>query len=110
MKSSLLGPDDFIVRSVPDFIDGDVALFITELLEDLDAGSLQSQLSAALDHLAEHLACKAAIKFGQQLDNSKMRQLLIDLDNTPGATNCPHGRPISYALSDSRLATIFKRH
>jgi DNA mismatch repair protein MutL len=104
------GADDYIVRGAPHYIEGDIGAFIFEFLDELDAGRSQNQLTDIIDHLAERLACKAAIKFGQQLDMTKMRQLLVDLDNTPGATNCPHGRPVYYSLSDNQLASIFKRH
>ena len=104
------GQDDFIVRAAPSFVQGDLAEFVQEMVYELDQGQSSNQFTAAVDLVAEKLACKAAIKFGQSLDPTKMRQLLIDLDNTPGATNCPHGRPVYTTFSDSALERIFKRH
>jgi DNA mismatch repair protein MutL len=38
-----------------------------------------------------------------------MRALLLDLDNTHRATQCPHGRPVLIEFSQEQLDRLFKR-
>ena len=54
-------------------------------------------------------ACKAAIKAGQLLTMTQMRQLIIDLCNTEHPFTCPHGRPCMIAIDSDQLYKMFKR-
>jgi DNA mismatch repair protein MutL len=54
-------------------------------------------------------ACKAAIKAGQKLSDSEIRQLLADRDRFESTTRCPHGRPTTLRFSLSELEKQFKR-
>jgi len=54
-------------------------------------------------------ACKAAIKAGQRLSDSEIRELLADRKRFESTTRCPHGRPTTIAFSISELEKQFKR-
>ena len=54
-------------------------------------------------------ACKAAIKAGQKLSDSEIKQLLADKEMTDYSSHCPHGRPTTIKFSISELEKQFKR-
>jgi DNA mismatch repair protein MutL len=56
-----------------------------------------------------HVACKAAVKFGDGLPDAEVRALLAYEQAHPEARNCPHGRNTSLLLSLRELETRFQR-
>lgn len=61
------------------------------------------------DNLRSMMACKAAIKAGDKLDNQQMHELIKKIHNTPNRTTCPHGRPTSWRLSVNEIERKFQR-
>ncbi len=68
------------------------------------------EFKRAIDkQLHAQMACKAAVKAGDQLTHEQMEQLLIDLDKTENKLTCPHGRPTGFLLSMYDIEKKFKR-
>ena len=55
------------------------------------------------------MACRAAIKAGEELSIRQMEILLEELRNTPFPFTCPHGRPTILRFDTHDLAKMFKR-
>jgi len=55
------------------------------------------------------VACKAAIKAGQKLSDSEIRQLLADRERFESTSRCPHGRPTTIRFTIGELEKQFKR-
>lgn len=55
------------------------------------------------------MACKAAIKAGDDLSVATMTQLLNDLQNVNNRFTCPHGRPTHWLMRLDELERHFKR-
>lgn len=54
------------------------------------------------------VACKMAVKTGEMVSNSEIRQLLSDMDKLK-IWSCPHGRPLVYSIELKRLDRFFGR-
>ncbi|MCE2965806.1 MAG: DNA mismatch repair protein MutL, partial [Alphaproteobacteria bacterium] len=61
-----------------------------------------------LDVLA-NVACRRSIKAGQKLNTHEMNALLRQMEETPAAGQCNHGRPTYITLTRSELERLFKR-
>ena len=59
--------------------------------------------------LCATLACHSAIRAGKSLDEEQMKELLIQMDEFPLSSFCPHGRPVFVEYSLSRLEKDFGR-
>lgn len=59
--------------------------------------------------LQAQMACKTAVKAGDELTHEKMHQLLVDLEKTANRFSCPHGRPTGWLLSLNEIEKKFKR-
>jgi DNA mismatch repair protein MutL len=59
--------------------------------------------------LLKMMACKAAIKAGDSLDESEWNSLLEQLLKTENPFTCPHGRPIVIRLTTRQIETGFLR-
>jgi DNA mismatch repair protein MutL len=61
------------------------------------------------DDILNMAACKAAIKAGQKLTDTEIRQLLADRERFETTSRCPHGRPTTIRFSLGELEKQFKR-
>jgi DNA mismatch repair protein MutL len=55
------------------------------------------------------LACRAAVKANRGLSGPEVESLCRDLDALPRNATCPHGRPLTVAVSKGELEKLFKR-
>ncbi len=55
------------------------------------------------------MACKAAVKAGDELSSPEIEALLQSLYKTEHRLTCPHGRPTTWIISPYELEKIFKR-
>jgi len=61
------------------------------------------------EKLHAQMACKAAVKAGDQLSTEHINNLIRDLYKTTNRLTCPHGRPTSWMLSTYDIEKKFKR-
>ncbi|MBX3417453.1 MAG: DNA mismatch repair endonuclease MutL [Pirellulaceae bacterium] len=62
-----------------------------------------------IDELLHMMACKAAIKAGDQLSRDEIEDLIAFRDFCRDAHHCPHGRPTALVFSREELDKKFKR-
>ena len=74
-------------------------------LGDLHAATPANLRQAAL----ATMACRAAIKAGEELSIRQMELLIDALRATPFPFTCPHGRPTILQFGTHDLAKMFKR-
>jgi DNA mismatch repair protein MutL len=109
--------DDFgggtlLIRSYPSLlVRNQVQYGFKELLEKLvDALEQGTTLKEVLfDHLVAELACGGAIKAGHRLSLDEQQELVDRLLTMDNPYTCPHGRPITFAISRHDLDKKFKR-
>ena len=111
----VFGADTLLVRSVPVFLGEpqSVELLKTMIDENLFERDDDSLSKTVFSETAKNriitMACKAAIKGGQQLTHSEIRKLLENLMALDNPYTCPHGRPIIMRLKEYELMKLFKR-
>jgi DNA mismatch repair protein MutL len=96
---------------------------VPEALRDVDADRLVRELAVALvedphadplrhriEQLCALLACHAALRSGDALDDEAMNGLLREMEESPDVTAvCNHGRPTTVSLGRDALESLFKR-
>jgi len=75
------------------------------LLEDGDARALTRRL----DHVLATCACHHSVRAGRRLAPQEMNALLREMEATPGAGQCNHGRPTYVELKLSDIERLFGR-
>ena len=107
-----LGPRALAVDAVPTLLHSrgvDAPAFIRDLLaKAVEHGSLVS-LEAALHEVVDMMACKAAVKAGDALTATEIRDLLRMRESVERSTACPHGRPTSIRIPRHELERRFGR-
>lgn len=111
------GPNEFRLIEIPaDASDADAEEMMREIISALPEDSEFADENRRKDisrnirqSVLAITACRAAIKAGQELNQSQMQILLDDLKKTPNPYTCPHGRPTIIKFSAADLAKMFKR-
>ncbi len=104
------GPGAVLVRAVPAALkEADAAALLRDLAEELAESAAPLALEARLDAALARLACHRAIRAGRRLEAAEMSALLREMEATPRAATCSHGRPTYLKLSRADLEKMFGR-
>ena len=106
----LFGEGAVVVRETPALlgqcnIKGLVQDLADNLLESDQAFVLQEQLEA----VCSTMACHGSVRSGRRLKPEEMNALLREMEQTPGAGQCNHGRPSYVELHLSDIEKLFER-
>jgi DNA mismatch repair protein MutL len=96
------GDRTFVVKAVPAVMKDRDWL---SMLHD----TLETQTNDWSEHILNRLACHSAIRAGQVLSDSEMRELVRQLEQTTLPNSCPHGRPTMIRLTIDQLEREFGR-
>ncbi len=104
------GTQCWIIRAVPDLLqDREPASLLRGMLDDLDAQLLDPSLHPHHHRLLSTLACRSAIKAGQELSQTARTELFAQLSQTQTNYTCPHGRPVSTVIPWKKVEEWFHR-
>ncbi|MDQ0313959.1 DNA mismatch repair endonuclease MutL [Amorphus orientalis] len=105
------GPGAIAVREVPAVLADrlDIAGLVRDLVDDLAEWDTTSRLADKLDHLAATIACHGSVRTGRRLKPEEMDALLRDMEATPKAGQCNHGRPTFVELKLADIERLFSR-
>ena len=76
---------------------------------DLTADDGAQSLARRLDHWLGTFACRHSVRSGRALKPDEMNALLREMEQTPGAGQCNHGRPTYVELKLADIERLFGR-
>ncbi|MBN9559257.1 MAG: DNA mismatch repair endonuclease MutL [Alphaproteobacteria bacterium] len=82
---------------------------LRDLADELAEMDESTALDARLDAVIARLACHGSIRAGRRLGAEEMTALLRQMEATPRAATCSHGRPTYLKLSKAEIETLFGR-
>jgi DNA mismatch repair protein MutL len=104
------GPGAILVRALPAALGSpDPAPLLRDLADQLAELEETTALAARLDAVIARLACHGSIRAGRRLTQAEMDALLRQMEATPRAATCSHGRPTFLKLSKADIETLFGR-
>jgi DNA mismatch repair protein MutL len=104
------GPGAVLLREAPTLLaDGDMIALVKDLADDLAAEDGGASLERRLDHRLATIACHNSVRAGRRLRVEEMNALLRDMERTPGAGQCNHGRPTYVELKLADIERLFGR-
>ncbi len=101
------GSDSIIIRSVP--VELPENCNHQELIQEIIINNKQDSKQDKVTKTLTTIACKAAIKAGDVLENKEKIKLVEDWLNCKNNVSCPHGRPIEKAFEEKEIDKWFHR-
>ena len=104
------GAGAVLVRSLPALLGAaDPAPLLRDMTEELAADAESTALERKLDAAIARLACHGSIRAGRRMNAAEMDALLRQMEATPRAATCSHGRPTVLKLDAAALERMFGR-
>ncbi len=104
------GPGAVVVREVPTLIgDGDTQGLVRDLADELAEWDEAITLRQKLGDICSTLACHGSVRAGRRLNADEMNALLRQMEATPRAGQCNHGRPTYVELKLADIERLFGR-
>jgi DNA mismatch repair protein MutL len=104
------GAGAVLVRSLPALLGAaDPAPLLRDMAEELAVDAESTALERKLDAAIARLACHGSIRAGRRMNAAEMDALLRQMEATPRAATCSHGRPTVLKLDAAALERMFGR-
>ena len=104
------GTGAVVVREVPALIgEGDTQGLVRDLADELAEWDDSSTLRQRLADVCSTLACHGSVRAGRRLNADEMNALLRQMEQTPHAGQCNHGRPTYVELKLADIERLFGR-
>ncbi len=108
-----IGPNQFVIQATPVHVQNqplhDIVQHVISWIHELQHDDQVLFRKRLYERLHTHMACKAAIKAGDALNDAQMHELIAQLHATSNRFTCPHGRPTSWLIDRTSLEKKFKR-
>ncbi len=110
LEIEAFGPGAVMVRALPAALGSpEPGPLLRDLADELDELDEATALNARLDAVIARLACHGSIRAGRRLNAAEMDALLRQMEATPRAATCSHGRPTFLKLSKAEIEKLFGR-
>ncbi|NGM22769.1 DNA mismatch repair endonuclease MutL [Roseomonas stagni] len=104
------GPGAILVRALPALLGNpEPAPLLRDIAAELAEMDEALALEARLDAAVARLACHGSIRAGRRMKGAEMAALLRQMEATPRAATCSHGRPTVLRLGKAELEKLFGR-
>ena len=104
------GARAMLVRATPALLgQTDPRGLVADLADELAAYDQTLSLRERLDHVASTMACHGSVRAGRILSVTEMNALLREMEATPHAGQCNHGRPTWVKLAHADIEKLFGR-
>ncbi len=104
------GAGTLLVRETPALLGQvDAAKLVRDLADTLAEWGGAGEVAERLNHALSTMACHHSVRAGRRLRAEEMNALLREMERTPNAGQCNHGRPTYVRLSLADLESLFGR-
>jgi DNA mismatch repair protein MutL len=104
------GEGAVIVREVPAAIGkADIAGIVRDVADELAERGVSTSLEERINHVLATMACHHSVRSGRKLRPEEMNALLREMEATPNAGQCNHGRPTFIELKLADIEKLFGR-
>jgi DNA mismatch repair protein MutL len=110
LEIEAFGAGAVLVRGLPAALGApEPAPLLRDLADELAELEETTALESRLDAVIARMACHGSIRAGRRLGVAEMDALLRQMEATPRAATCSHGRPTFLKLSKAEIERLFGR-
>ncbi|KAB2853565.1 MAG: DNA mismatch repair protein MutL, partial [Bauldia sp.] len=104
------GPGAVAIRETPSMLGAlDAQALVRDLADEIAEWDRVTSLKDRLDRVASTMACHGSVRAGRRLKPEEMDALLREMEATPNASECNHGRPTYIELKLADIERLFGR-
>jgi len=104
------GGASFMITAVPAALaHADLEAVVAEAVEALAPSKSLTRPQEVREQALQIMACRGAVKAGETLAPEAIAALLVQLDEIPVSSHCPHGRPLWRLMSYQDIRQSFRR-
>ena len=104
------GDGAVLVREIPTLFRGaDVKQLVQDLADEIVELGAALAIKEKLEEICSTLACHGSVRAGRRLNGAEMNALLREMEATPHAGQCNHGRPTYVELKLADIEKLFGR-
>ena len=104
------GDGAVMVRQTPAILgETDAVALVRDVAEELASSASATTVELKINHVLATMSCHGSVRSGRVLNADEMNALLRDMEQTPAASQCNHGRPTIVSLSLADLEKLFER-
>jgi DNA mismatch repair protein MutL len=104
------GAGAVLVRALPAALGApDCQALIRDIADELTESGESVSLPRKLDAVMARMACHGSIRAGRRMNLAEMDALLRQMEATPRAATCSHGRPTFLRLTKAEIERLFGR-
>jgi DNA mismatch repair protein MutL len=110
LEIEAFGPGAVMVRALPAALGSpEPGPLLRDLADEFGDMEEATSLHARLDAVIARLACHGSVRAGRRLNAAEMDALLRQMEATPRAATCSHGRPTFLKLTKAEIEKLFGR-
>jgi DNA mismatch repair protein MutL len=110
LELEAFGAGAVLVRALPAALGApDPGPLLRDLADEFAETEEGTALAVRMDAVIARLACHGSIRAGRRLAGPEMDALLRQMEATPRAATCSHGRPTYLKLSKAEIERLFGR-
>jgi DNA mismatch repair protein MutL len=110
LELSHFGGASFLIVAAPACLaQADLAAVVAETVEALSPLKSGASPQMVREQALQYMACRGAIKAGEVLKEEAIRALMVQLDEAPVSSHCPHGRPLWRLIPYGEIHQSFRR-
>ena len=104
------GPKSVCIRGIPTILgDANPKKLLEDIFQEVKKYETIDDLIDKLDNVFSSMACYGSVRSGRILKYEEMNFLLREMEKTPNAGQCNHGRPTFLKLDINKINTLFGR-
>jgi DNA mismatch repair protein MutL len=105
-----MGPESIAVQAIPTIVkDSAISGALKKLAFELSENTGEKAFERLLGDIFASMACHSVVRAGQTLSHEEMKSLLVQMDQYPLSSFCPHGRPVFVKRRFSEIDREFGR-
>ncbi len=105
-----MGPESIAVQALPAVIgESSVSEALRKMAFELMEHGDSHALEKSVGDIFASMACHSVVRAGQPMSEEQMRSLLVQMDEYPLSSFCPHGRPVFIKRRFSEIEREFGR-
>ena len=110
LKLESFGNGSVIVREVPAALSqANMPAVLRAVVDDANEMKQMTTVAERINHMLATMACHYSVRAGRPMRLEEMNALLREMERTPNAGQCNHGRPTFIALEMKDIERLFGR-